>query len=345
MEDTKDNTSSPIVSKSIEENVRDFGLKVPEKKVEAPAPTNNTEASSTETKVPSTTDADLKTELEKVKAELEKYKTAQPTIVEKILTQEEIQARVQAEAQEFERWAVTDKNIKPSSLERFNTVINQPAKDYLLEKYKAEAKKADPDINDAEIEADFDSENGLTTNDEKKLEKALKKLEIVAEKEKQEEFKDFLPLKDQFKTHKEISTKLPVYKDLVEKSKPEVKVSLPAELFGLKEPVEIDVDYSDIYDKINKELKEADIFNSLTAEGVDTEKAINAYYIGRVREEKYNDIIEKLVVTAYKAKEAEIKLGSIAPPDTKSGSQVVNVVKPGWEGLEEKVKEYGKTII
>jgi hypothetical protein len=214
----------------------------------------------------------------------------------------------------------------------------------MFAKYKEQAKKDNPELEDNEIEMDFNSEYGLSTEDPKKLERAVKRLELEAKEGKSEEFKEFFPLKDQFKAHKEVTTKLPVYKNLVENSKPEIKVSLPAELFGLKDAIEVDIDYTDIYADLVKELKDPDIFKTFTAEGVDTGKAINQYITDTVNERKRNDIVKALVDKAYAEKMKDIKLGSIAPSDTKSGSQVVNVNKPGWEGLESKVKEYGKII-
>ncbi len=343
-----------IVSPSIEENLLKAGFKPTEKKVETPAPINNAPASE-EGKVVTTTPAtttpantntateqiDYKAELEKAKAELEKYKTAEPKVIEKILTPEEILAREQAEKNEFTKWVVTDKNIKPSLLERFETVMNQPAKDYIYAKYKEQAKKDNPDMDDSEIEMDFNTEYGLGSGNEKKEERAINRIELEAKEDKNKEFKDFFPLKDQFKAHKEVTTKLPVYKSLVESSKPEIKVSLPSELFGLKEAIEIDVDYSDIKDELIKELKDPEVFKLFTAEGVDTEKAINHYISQNVKERKQNEIVKSLVEKAYTEKVKEIKLGSVAPSDTKTGSKVENVSKPGWEDIAKKIDEYG----
>ena len=77
------------------------------------------------------------------------------------------------------------------------------------------------------------------------------------------------------------------------------------------------------------------MFSAFTAEGVDTEKAINSYIETEIQIRKRDLIIAQLVDKAYVEKMKQIKLGSVAAPVVDSGTVAKDVPNPAYEFINK----------
>ena len=254
-------------------------------------------------------------------------------VVEKVLTPEEVEAKLREEENEVLNYVVTEKKQSALDYEKFKLAQTLPAKDFIFERYKASEKKVNPDLTDAEILIDFEAEYGFSSANERVQKRAEERVALEAKTIQAEEFKPFLGLKEELATVKSIKAKANVYNTFVSSSNPIVSVSTKIE--GLKEPVSVEVDYSDIKDEIRKELATEELFSAFTAEGVDTEKAINSYIETEIQIRKRDLIIAQLVDKAYVEKMKQIKLGSVAAPVVDSGTVAKDVPNPAYEFINK----------
>lgn len=271
-----------------------------------------------------------------LEAEVENL-TNNPKIVtiEKILSPEDIQAKADAERKEFLNYVVIDKKIPAMDLERYEINKNLTARDYLFEKYKSEVIADDPDTAPNELLIAFESEYGLGTTDEKALRRANQKMEIEANAKKAEEFKIFHGLNDEFKNVQSVKAKAKDYSQLVADAKPEIIFSIQPD--GFDEPVQVIVDYTDIDASLRKELLTTDAFQSFTKDGVDTAKSIGEFIQDFVEKKKMNKIIEEAVDKLVQKKISQLKIGAIAPADTPGGSNVQQVNKFEYTGIQKQI--------
>lgn len=304
---------------SIESNLERNGLPV-EKVVIKKEEGNSTPPNSQEGQE----QIDWKAKFEEAEAKLKAI-----PVIEKILTPEEIEAKLKEEENELISYVVTDKKLSALDYEKFKTVQTLPAKDFVFERYKAEAKKENADLSDAEILFDFEAEYGFASANEKVQERAQRRVELEAKTIQSEEFKPFFGLKEELATVKSIKAKADVYNKFVSSSNPVVAVSTKIE--GLKEPVSVEVDYSDIASDIKKELATKELFAAFTAEGVDTEKAINSYIETEIQIRKRDLIVAQLVDKAYVEKMKQIKLGSVAAPEVQTGTVAKDIPNPAYD--------------
>lgn len=306
---------------SLEANLLRNGLAV-EKELVAKVEEGNQPANT------STEQIDWKARAEELEAKLKAI-----PVVEKVLTPEEVEAKLKEEENELLNYIVTDKKLSALDYEKFKVAQTIPAKDFIFERYKAEAKKDNPDLSDAELLLDFEAEYGFSSANEKVKERAEKRVALEAKSIQSEEFKPFAGLKEELATVKTIKAKADVYNKFVSASNPTVAVSTKLE--GLEQPVTVEVDYSDIAADIKKELATKELFSAFTAEGVDTEKAINSYIETEIQIRKRDLIVAQLVDKAYTEKMKSIKLGSIAPPATQVGTKSKDTPNPAYDFINK----------
>lgn len=278
---------------------------------------------------------DWKARAEALEVELKKKDTV---VITKVLTPEEVLAQQQKEYEELQNFVVLDKKYSALDWERFNKLKSVPAKEYLFERYKSERKQEDAELLDNVIEADFEAEYGLATVSEKALTRANANLERIANIVKAEEFKNFQNIEEEFKTTKAINAKTLEYNQLVSAAKPNIVINIKPE--GFDAEVQIPVDYSDYEAEVKKQLLNSSLFNTFTAEGVNTQQAIEDYITAEVKRAKFDSIVNKSVDQLYQAKMKDIKLGSVAPPVVIQGSQPDNK-KNSHPGLTQLMKEQG----
>lgn len=278
---------------------------------------------------------DWKARAQALEVELKKKDTV---VITKVLTPEEVLAQQQKEYEELQNFVVLDKKHSALDWERFNKLKSVPAKEYLLERYKSERKQEDAELLDNVIEADFEAEYGLATVSEKALIRANANMEHIAKIVKAEEFKNFQNIEEEFKTTKAINAKTLEYNQLVSAAKPNIVINIKPE--GFDAEVQIPVDYSDYEAEVKKQLLNSALFNTFTAEGVNTQQAIEDYIIAEVKRAKFDDLLNKGVDQLYQAKMKDIKLGSLAPPVIIQGSQPDNK-KNSHPGLTKLMNEQG----
>ena len=314
-------------SPSLESNLLRNGLEV---KIEN-VTTNEGGANANQGQNPPATDPiDWKAKFEEAEAKLKAI-----PVIEKVLTPEEIEAKLKEEENEVLTYAVTEKKLSALDFEKFKASQNIAAKDFVFERYKAEKKAENPDLGDSEIKEDFEAEYGFASVNENVQKRAQKRVELEAKEIQATEFAPFKGLKEELATVKTIKAKAKVYNEFVSTLNPVVSVSTTIE--GIAEPIIVDVDYSDIVAEIKKELSTKELFSAFTAEGVDTEKAISSYIETEAKIRKQDLVVSQLVDKAYKEKMKLIKLGSIAPLKTEVGVKSVDTPNPEFDFINKAV--------
>lgn len=301
-----------IVSPSIEDNLRRNGVEI--KNDNAPA----TEASAASSAIGSTNAPSLEERLKQLEEENALLKAKKPEVIEKILTEEEIAERKRIEQEEFFSFVTTEKQIKLDEYKAFEEAQSKSDRDIVYERYKTLRKEENRNMDDNEIQIDFEADYGLLDSNPKKLEIANKRIEAEAKVIRDEKFKGLTGLKEEFAQAKTIKAKADVYKNHLEATKPEpIKVTSKVG----DNDISVDVDYTDIYEDLKKDLQSPVYFNAFTAPEVDTEKAIKDFITQEVRIRKQDEIINALVSKAVEGIKKNVKLGAVAPVETILGSK------------------------
>lgn len=324
-----------ITSPSISEQFKNNGIDAPA--LVTPVVKNDPIVNDVITPVVNNTpdNTDWKAEVEKLKAEQKELLLkleAKTAVVEKVLTPEEIAMRDQQEEEELVNYIVLEKKMKATDYENFVAKQNQSNRDFVWANYLNDRKLENPDISESEALIDFESEYNLLSGDEKALARANKRLDAEAIAIKNEMFKPFSGIKNEFKTHKSIKAKAESYNKLVTEALPAVKVSykLDDEM-----SIESDIAYEDVIAEIKQELLSAPYFSEFTKEGVDTKKAIDEFITSEAKSRKQEATMADIINKAVEAKTKKTQLGAISPPEQRAGSvsETTNTFAPSIQKL------------
>lgn len=297
-------------------------------------------SSSSAAQVPPVTETkdseELKAQLAKLTKENDELRK-NPTIIEKILTPDEIAQREKNFEDEVVNYVVVEKKKNAADYQTYKSSKSLSAKDFLFAKYKSERLAEDKTLTEEVMMNDFDVENGLATQDEKALARANNKLEITANVVRSNEFKEFEGIADEYRSNKTKKEKEKTYNDFVGAAAPELKLSVSVE--GFKDPIDIVIDYTDKMEELKKGLQHENSFLAFTAEGVDTQAKINEFILLKARGDQ--DIFHKALKQGIEEATKQIKLGAHGIIENKMGTSTEGKSHKGYEGILKNVTDKG----
>lgn len=248
---------------------------------------------------------------------------------------------------EFRRYAIANDLLKEDDFKNYESLTAKQAQDLVFEKYLADFKEDNPEIEDEEellqaAKDDFETTYKLNSLSEKAKQRGLARIEKEAKELKNPVESSFLSAKEQFELAKTVAKTLPDFQNFVSEK---VKQHTPdkAIIYKVKDgdveiPVEIDITEEDRAAMVKEFSKHTNFHKFTKGDKAAFEAELDRKMQGWVKLNKADEIYSKAIETGInigKSKAQPVGAENPFPLVAKSS----NASATGNKTLDEEIRE------